>query len=407
MMPSLVCLLLVQLLAVMADANIKSHFASLDRSGDLMRVLSVTDVSDRNMNTWWDQFSISWAEYDLKVKDDPNLYCSSPNALLTELGELKSKVELVVTGLEAKEEQLLQIRNLLENTEIGGKSGLHCKDDPEQAICKALDGLDKKTADERTRLMAEVKKVTDEISKVENHPCDCTYNAWAENWGACSVTCDVGIKEETRQIKWNKRNAGKDCNPNDAKRTDTCNDGCCPKDCVWDKWGAWSACPEILTSEPQFEYAHRSILVEHECSERGGLACVGETKKSRKCNILTIKNDILADKEEEIQSLRDELKGLKEGCNVVADAASSKPPPKTTTSEAGGSYTKVGGKMCVQTGGGRSLGVSSLSNAEIVCNQNPKCKGYQTLVQPNMVKLCSQEADLLNKKLTDVFLKPV
>ena len=77
--------------------------------------------------------------------------------------------------------------------------------------------------------MAEMKMVTDEITKVETYPCDCTYNDWAENWGACSVTCDVGVKEETRQIKWNKRNGGKDCESKDAKRTGDCNDGGCRK----------------------------------------------------------------------------------------------------------------------------------------------------------------------------------
>jgi len=319
MVPSIAIVLVVQLVAESSASVIKTTFAGHDRSEELMRALSVVDVNDRNMNTWWDQFSVSWAEYDLKVKQDPNLYCSAYKQLLSELGDLKSKVELVMTGLEAKEEQLRQIREILEHTEMGGKSGLHCKDDPEQAICKALDGLDKQAAEERVRLTAEMKTVTDEITKVENYNCDCTYNDWAAKWGACSTTCDVGIKEETRTIKWEKRNDGKDCDINDAKRTEKCNDGCCPKDCEWDKWGAWTACPEILTSEPQYEHAYRSILVEHECSERGGKACVGETQKSRKCNILDIKNEIIADKDKKIESLEEEMKGLKEGCKVKID----------------------------------------------------------------------------------------
>ena len=71
-----------------------------------------------------------------------------------------------------------------------------------------------------------------------------------------------------------------------------------------------------MTSEQQYERAYRSILVEHECSERGGRSCAGETEKSRKCNILDIKNDIIAEKEKEIDSLEAEIKGFKEGCNV-------------------------------------------------------------------------------------------
>jgi len=315
MNPSLVVVLLVaQLVTVRANAIIRSQFALHDRSGELMRVLSMVDVSDRNMNTWWDQFSVSWAEYDLKVKQDPILYCSSWKMLLKDLAELKTKVDLVVTGLEAKEEQLRQIREILEHNEMGGKSGLHCKEDPNQPICVALDGLDKQAADERTRLMAQLKKVSDEKTKVETYPCDCTYNDWADNWGTCSVSCDVGIKEETRKIRWEKRNSGKDCNPEDAKRTGKCNDGCCPVNCEWEEWGTWSACPEILTSDPQYEHAYRSIKVEHECSQRGGQKCVGKTQKSRQCNILDIKNEKISDLDDEIKSLKDELKGLKEGC---------------------------------------------------------------------------------------------
>merc|ERR1711990_833240 len=321
MMRALVLLLVIQLAAVRANAIIKSHFAVHDRSEELMRVLSVVDIPDRNMNSWWDQFSLSWAKYDVKVKQDPMLYCSSWEMLLKNLAELKSKVELVLTGVQAKEEQLAQIRDILEHTEMGGKSGLHCKEDPKQAICVALDGLDKKAAEERERITAEMKMVTDEITKVEDYLCHCTYNDWADNWGACSVTCDVGVKEETRQIKWNKRNGGKDCNSNYAKRLGHCNDGCCPKNCVWNEWGEWTACPEILTSEQQYEKAHRSILVEHECSERGGKSCVGETEKSRECNILDIKNKIIAEKEKENKRLANEIKGLKEGCKVETDAA--------------------------------------------------------------------------------------
>merc|ERR1711990_440466 len=259
------------------------------------------------------------------------LYCSSWEMLIKDLTGLKSKVDLMFSGLKAKEEQLAQIRDILEHTEMGGKSGLHCKEDPKQPICVALDGLEKEAAYERKMITAEIKTVTDEIAKVENYPCNCTYNDWADNWGACSVTCDVGVKEETRQIRWNKRNAGKDCNPEGAKRKGKCNDGCCPKDCVWKEWGEWTSCPEILTSEQQVEKAYRSILVEHECSERGGKSCVGETEKSRNCNILDIKNKIIAEKEKEIESLEDELKGLKEGCNVKEASRSNDPRSLSTT----------------------------------------------------------------------------
>lgn len=308
-------ILIAQVVAIwgnaILDTELKNHM-----SNALLRTLTAMDISDRNMQTWWDQFSISWAEYDLKIKQDPSLYCLAPDKLLEELDVLKSKVELVISGLEAKEEQLRQIRDILENADLGGKSGLHCTEDPEQPICKALDSLDKQAADERIRIEAQMKLVTDEITKVKTYPCDCTYNDWADNWSTCSVTCDVGQREEIRGIKWNKRNDGKDCNPKDAKRIGTCNDGCCPVDCVWGDWSEWTACPEKLGAETQFEHSYRSILVEHECAERGGQACEGKNKKSRHCNILINKNEVIAEKEKKIQALQDEIKGLKEGCKV-------------------------------------------------------------------------------------------
>jgi len=70
-----------------------------------------------------------------------------------------------------------------------------------------------------------------------------------------------------------------------------------------------------LTSEPQYENAYRNIAIEHECSERGGKSCVGESQKSRQCNILDIKNDKISEKEKEIKALQDEIKGLKEACD--------------------------------------------------------------------------------------------
>ena len=45
---------------------------------------------------------------------------------------------------------------------------------------------------------------------------------------------------------------------------------------------------------------------------------MGETEKSRECNILDIKNKIIAKKETENKSLENEIKGLKEGCKVEA-----------------------------------------------------------------------------------------
>ena len=50
---------------------------------------------------------------------------------------------------------------------------------------------------------------------------------------------------------------------------------------------------------------------------------MGETEKSRECNILDMKNKIIADKDKENKRLANEIKGLKEGCKVEAGMCSN------------------------------------------------------------------------------------
>jgi len=150
---------------------------------------------DRNMQTWWNQFTESWASYSSKTVENPALYCSAPESLLEELGTLL-KIDLVKFGLDAKKEQLAQIREILENAEFGGKSGLHCSETPDEPICKALDQLEKQAAQEELKLAAEKQEVMDEIEKVKNYDCACEYEDWKEAWGPCSVTCEEGTKRD-------------------------------------------------------------------------------------------------------------------------------------------------------------------------------------------------------------------
>merc|ERR1711931_432658 len=222
--------------------------------------------------------------------------------------------------------------------------------------------------------------VTDEIDKVKKYNCDCTYDDWSENWGKCSVTCGPGTKEETRQIKWNVRNDGKNCSIANAKRTKNCNDGGCPVDCVWDEWSEWSACPEILTSKQQYEYAYRSILTEHEYS---GQSCEGKTKKSRKCNILSIKNEIIGEQEDTIQSLKDEINGLKEGCGVTTTTSSTTTTTTTTTA------TTTEGN-CVTTSGFPGAGSSCVFPFTI---DGKTYNGCTTYFDPENKPWCSTKVD--------------
>ena len=80
-------------------------------------------------------------------------------------------------------EQLVQIRAILEQAEIGGKSGLQCKNNPEgdvKAICDALAKLEADASNDERNLEGEIKEVEAEQKKNDEWKCDCAYAAWAE-----------------------------------------------------------------------------------------------------------------------------------------------------------------------------------------------------------------------------------
>merc|ERR1711931_39650 len=237
-----------------------------------------------------------------------------------------------------------------------------------------------------------MKLVQDEKVKVENYPCNCEYNDWAGAWGACSVSCADGIKKETRSIKFEKRNEGKDCDPKLATRTAVCNEGCCPRDCVWGEWSEWTDCPEVLAPQPQFEHAYRSILVEHECSERGGQACVGETKMSRKCNILEEKNEIIAEKDKKIKDLENELKGLKEACPGVQPIGTKEGNNEDSASIVnGGCYEDKPARMLT----GKFINLET--NSPSACKE--ECRGFKYFaVQYSTQCFCGNTLHHLVKK---------
>jgi len=308
------------------------HEVLSDRAADMMAMMRTVDVSDRNIKQYFTQFQGRWSKYQAKVKADSTLYCKEGpdgwEGLKKDLDETKTEIGLIRSGLTALQTQLTKIRDILAKPR-GAKSGLHCEVVPKPDICKALDDLDASLTEQLAKIDKEEKLVDDEIKLVMEYDCNCEYNAWAGKWGACSVTCEDGTQVETRQIKWNKRNNGAECKKEDATRSQACNDGCCPVDCVMENWSKWTPCPEWCgdTKDPankdkKKQFRNRGVAVAMECN---GKACDKNTQESKECDIISVRNQRIEELEKQ---LADKCPNVSAGKTIVqAIPAPSKPVP--------------------------------------------------------------------------------
>merc|ERR1712029_1135194 len=115
--------------------------------------------------------------------------------------------------------------------------------------------------------------------KIDNYTCPCLWATWSE-WSACSKTCEAGTKSRTRNVETNVRNVP--CIGGSSANV-TCNDVCCPVDCDWGAWEAWSACPSgcPLGGGLQNKTRTRTKSVEAFCN---GNDCQGEVFEKEPCS---------------------------------------------------------------------------------------------------------------------------
>jgi len=89
---------------------------------------------------------------------------------------------------------------------------------------------------------------------------DCKWGDW-DPWGACTCSCDGGIKRRNRIIKVAPRNGGRLCSPEDKNEVAPCNTQACSQ-CVngqWGVWGDWGTCSGKCA--PAFKVRHRNVAV--------------------------------------------------------------------------------------------------------------------------------------------------
>jgi len=272
-----------------------------DRASEMMAMMRAVDVSDRALKTYFENKRSSWQAYKSKIGANPTLYCSDHQGLLSDLEEQKLELNLIVQGLSALQTQLAKIRDIL-SKDSGEKSGLHCEAEPKPPICAALDKLEEDLKTRKAEKETEQKLVDDEIARVMNYNCNCEYQEWehaSTTMGECNAACGNGKKVQTRQVKWEKRNGGTECNADDATQELECFLKCCPVHCVMEKWSEWSECPPYCGAEVSKRMQRRKRGVETSAT-CGGDEC-GPAQEEKECDILQVKNDEIAALEQKLE----------------------------------------------------------------------------------------------------------
>jgi len=273
-------------------------------SGALMRGLS---AQSRKMDDWWAQFDQLWSAHKKLIAQNPNILCMVPDweDVLDDLKTAEKKIILVEGGLIAMKEQLKQIRAILESADLGGKSGLHCEKTPTESICIALKALDMDADQKQIKLNREKSEVKLEIIRVETYNCNCKWEEWKGDFGACTPECGDGTHTETRKILWPHRNDGAKCKDSDATKTEYCTNGCCPVNCAWADWESWESCPKECKAGPNYRERVRKIERQGECISGGGIACVNSDANGKEeCNIVAVLNGQIQDKKDKIKALK-------------------------------------------------------------------------------------------------------
>ena len=69
--------------------------ASEDRTANMMNMLRLVDVTDRNYNNWFTDLKGEFEAYKAKIANDNTLHCSNNDGLDQDLKTLSEKINLV------------------------------------------------------------------------------------------------------------------------------------------------------------------------------------------------------------------------------------------------------------------------------------------------------------------------
>jgi hypothetical protein len=102
---------------------------------------------------------------------------------------------------------------------------------------------------------------------------NCVLNPWS-SWSSCSATCGGGTRSRSR-TKSSAESCGGTCDV--LNESEPCSTGCCPSNCVWAAFGAWSGCS--VTCGMGTQTRSRTVQTAETC----GGSCPGGTSDSQTC----------------------------------------------------------------------------------------------------------------------------
>jgi hypothetical protein len=102
---------------------------------------------------------------------------------------------------------------------------------------------------------------------------NCVLNPWS-SWSSCSATCGGGTRSRSR-TKSSAESCGGTCDV--LNESEPCSTGCCPSNCVWAAFGAWSGCS--VTCGMGTQTRTRAIQTAEAC----GGSCPGNAMELQPC----------------------------------------------------------------------------------------------------------------------------
>ncbi len=106
--------------------------------------------------------------------------------------------------------------------------------------------------------------------------CTCDLTNWSP-WSQCSLPCDGGQQERTRQYQ---TDSIENCTKENLRDIRSCNVDCCQVDGKFSHWSDWSACTKQCGSGVRKRY--RSCT--NPSSSCGGKQCEGSAEDTQVCN---------------------------------------------------------------------------------------------------------------------------
>jgi len=260
--------------------------------------------------------------YESGTTVDQAQMCDNTQDLRDELAKVQAAIIQKKAGITAKQKQLNQLQDILDDEEFATVTGL-------KEVLQSYITDHKAENDEDLAILAtEETEVGDFQTQIDTYSCPCVWQEWG-TWGdhtddQCTQTCGGGVEYRRRYVQRHPTNSGDSCESlsggNEGTFTDNdgnlidldsqdCNTDPCPVDCVWNSWAEWDMTADGCSVEcgPGERRRDRSCTTESNgCyGLHGGADCVGFNYETKYCNVLDETQELVSQQEDLIALIQE------------------------------------------------------------------------------------------------------